>query len=479
MAPLRSHNCTIRGPAPPDLHVARNGSLPGHQAPFPLGGLFADTPMSFLTPEKAVRALLHQLAPQLPVERIEPIPSAGVQQLYIIHLINKTPLLLALPPPPDVKPLRCERGSIAAEVALLKWLSNSISDKPGMGRYNGKAKWTTSGYQHQDTATLLQESGSVTPPPIDNYLKGFAPRLVQHSLPQSETNSPELILTDPPAGTTISTIQAPIGTEEQKSVDRQAGHLFRRISCHVSPTGNFGYAVDVLRRNSQMPVARFHHDSTTPPSDTGFPTWSQAFHLLLESVLRDLEDTWVQISYRTVRAHFERLRHLLDRVKRPSLVAIEGGEETNLLVSVPGGSSEIQDLRSRELGKGPNGAVPGGLGGSGGTKVTGLRDWSNCIFGDPLIALRFANRPSQEFLEGLNTPIGDSDPFDHAGVIEDRAHAPERLALYECYHSLCGIARQYRRPRDVEVDMELYWRKRLQDSLASLSTLGGEGDSPQ
>jgi hypothetical protein len=192
-----------------------------------------------------------------------------------------------------------------------------------------------------------------------------------------------------------------------------------------------------------------------------------------------LEDTWVQISYRTVRAHFERLRHLLDRVKRPSLVAIEGGENTNLLVSVPGGSHEFQDLRSRELGKGSNGAVPGGLGGSGRTKVTGLRDWSNCIFGDPLIALRFANHPSQEFLEGLNTPISDSDPFGHAGVIEDRARAPERLALYECYHSLCGIARQYRRPRNPEMDMELYWRKRLQDSLASLSTLGDEGDSSQ
>src|SRR5690606_17258564 len=132
------------GPAPPDLHVARNGSLPDHQALFPLGGFFAYTPMSLLAPEKAVRALLHQLAPQLPVEWIEPIPSARVQQLYMIHLVNTTPLLLALPPPPDVKPLRCERGSIAAEVALLKWLSTSISDKPGMGRHNGKTKWSPS-----------------------------------------------------------------------------------------------------------------------------------------------------------------------------------------------------------------------------------------------------------------------------------------------------------------------------------------------
>lgn len=331
-----------------------------------------------------------------------------------MQLTDSSSLHLALPPPPSVRLLRCERGNVSAEVALLAWLS---SVRPA----------------HDETKGA---SFSASHP---NYLEGFIPRVIQDGFP-------EFLLSDPCHGTTVAEVQTPFTHGEEKFVGYQAGRLFRRISCHVSPTGMFGYAEDVLRCNWQTQA-----QEPTSPSDRGFSTWSQAFHLLLESALRDLEDSCVQIEYGQVRAHFERLGHLLDRVERPSLVVLEAGESTNLVVSVP---TECKNPRDHD-----------------GIRITGLRDWSSCLFGDPLVAVIFANEPSQDFLDGLGASIGDLDPFKNVPIIQDEVHASARLALYQSYHSLCGIARQYRRPRDPEVDMELYWRKRLQSSLANLSSL--------
>lgn len=457
-----------------------------------LGARLSATPMSLATPEKAIQSLLHRVAPHLLVEKIESIPSAKIQQLYTVHLVNRKPLLLALPPPADVRPLRCERGSIGAEVAVLAWLGGSSSDHPSTRSPDIEARDTSSSLPPLNRGTVSQTGNLVTlGPPTPSYLQDFIPKLIEYGLPHPETNTPEFVLSDPRPGTTIAIFQTPLNSDEQNSIDYQAGQLFRRISCNVSPTGKFGYAGDVLRRNSQMQTLIPHNGSTAPPSDTGFPTWSDAFHLLLESVLRDMEDSCVQIAYGQVRAHFERLGHLLDQVKRSSLVALEAGESINLLASAPAEHQSPPATKPGELEKSMLGTThsdkyPTGdderkrrLRNSEGIRVTGLRDWSNCIFGDPLIAVIFANNPSRDFLHGLNMPISDSDPFKDTPVIEDSAHAPIRFALYQCYHSLCGIARQYRRPRDPRVDMELYWRKKLQESLTNLSKLDNGGNELQ
>ena len=108
-------------------------------------------------------------------------------------------------------------------------------------------------------------------------------------------------------------------------------------------------------------------------------------------------------------------------------------------------------------------------------QVTGLRDWSNCVFGDPLLSAVFAKETSQYLIRGANTPFSDLDPFDGAPFIEDDEHSEPRRLLYGCYHCLCSIAKCYSRPGDTTADLELSWRKKLIDILANLSELDNHG----
>lgn len=391
--------------------------------------------MSFDSPEEALREFVYSLNLDLPapIRSVQPIPPVRIQQLHLIHLDDGRTLLLSSSPPGDVRSLRSERGSVASEVALLSWL-NSLSGDP----VQAGAHFPETGHR-TDTRrarSSCRDAGALVP---------YIPRVIDTASVFGPAGLKDICLTEPPPGTTIATLKEPLGDCEQKSAYKQAGQLFRRIASYISPTGKFGYAVDVLRDASQLRDAQPRALGANM-SHSGFDTWSQAFHLLLESVLRDLEDQRVQIPYDRVRSQFERLRHFLDRVERPSLVVIDAGGSSNLLVTLDPGPANV--------------------------RVTGLRDWSNCVFGDLLLANVFASNLPAEFNRGLDTAITASDPFATAPIIEDQIHAPVRLALYECYHALCGIAREYHRPRDLESDLELYWRKSLQDSLSKLAGFG-------
>lgn len=398
----------------------------------------------------------------LPIKSVKSVPAARIQQLFLVHTNDgpRQPLLLALPPPIDVHPLRCERASVTAEATLLAWL------------------------------------GSNTRTNADFILDAYRPRIFQYWSSDSVASRMPMLFTRPCAGTALSELSPPLSAPEKISVDWQAGQLFRRIALHHSPTGKFGYVADVLRDQPSS----VHKTPAAHPADHGFDTWTGAFNLLFESVLRDLEDCRVQLSYDTIRRQWRRTSHLLNHVRRPALTSINFYEPKNLMVQP---SPNTRSPTPREV------------------TVTGLRDWSNCIFGDPLLSTVFINNPTEPLMSSIDIFISgrpDSLPYgwnghayggnddsheeddsewemvegdvktsplnaineDFAGspnhdnaqpLIEDPINIPARLALYECYHALCGIAREYHRPRSPGVDKELYWRRRQLDAVAKLEGL--------
>lgn len=481
MAQPRSHNWIIRAPANPNSHVRRTCTLPLDQGSslsvsVTVGSRFVSTPMSPLTPERVARALLQNFKSQYDVVGLDAIPSARIQQLYSVRVADGRSLILTLPPPTDVRPMRCERECIYSEAVLLNWLTSLPPHSAQRGSSKGDGESTPSGYDEPKQ----NGNGSMELSQAVNHLQGYLPELIDYCHPRPESRTPALLLSKPTLGTAVSSLPQTLSSKGKKSVEWQAGQLFRRISCHVSPSGKFGYAIDILRGHGATQSLMSRERPATPPPEanmSGFDTWSQAFHILLESVLRDLEDSLVQVGYARVRYHFERLKHLLDKVHRPSLVSLEALEDTNILVTIP--ESRSHSVSTQKGAASVKITVTnGGKAASGeedAISVTGLRDWSNCLFGDPLIATTFNESPSKNFLHGLETPVCEGDPFTTVPLIEDREHVAARVLLYEAYHCLCGIAKEYRRPRNVEFDMELEWRRRLQKAMGKLDTLDDTG----
>lgn len=117
-------------------------------------------------------------------------------------------------------------------------------------------------------------------------------------------------------------------------------------------------------------------------------------------------------------------------------------------------------------------------------KLTGLRDWSSAIFGDPLLATIFSDPlqqpPSPHFLEGFNGEEPDPDPnprhlppnlgypLDRT-IIEDIDTAWIRLLFYQIYHAVARIVTEFYRPRQDSSARELEGRRKLNEVLARLA----------
>jgi hypothetical protein len=107
-------------------------------------------------------------------------------------------------------------------------------------------------------------------------------------------------------------------------------------------------------------------------------------------------------------------------------------------------------------------------------EVTGLRQWSNCVFGDPLLATIFSKRPrpTDDFWRGFDKPLPGETT---ASIIEDRDNAHIRMLLYECYHAVVTLVGEYYRPQTDSSRRELAARKHLGNVLARLEELDDRG----
>lgn len=149
----------------------------------------------------------------------------------------------------------------------------------------------------------------------------------------------------------------------------------------------------------------------------------------------------VLLPYDVVRSHYQRLSWRMDAIKLPRLVLLDLGERN---VMIQNGIKEGNSQTPTES-----------------LKLTGLRNWSQGIFGDPLLSSVFEN-PSEGFLEGWKAG-GDEDD-----LIEDTENAEVRLLLYRCYRAVVGIVTEYYRPQSDSSRRELDNRRSLTAALSEL-----------
>ncbi|GKT82819.1 hypothetical protein Ct61P_00669 [Colletotrichum tofieldiae] len=403
-----------------------------------------------------------------------------------------------------VKLLRSERASVISEAAVLKWLAGMAIEQPLLQERTPEPDDLP---EPSSKLAKRAKGGGSTFDVAAVKLGALIPTLISHTAALSELGL-EYNLLKPTRGTPISELNPPLSPSERRTIDYQIGQLYRQLCKHVSPTGRFGPAFAVLPStvppSATDPTKTARQDVDTRLMESkGVQSWTMAFHSMLEAVLRDGEDMQVMMGYGTIRRHFKRLEHTLDGIKTPRLVAVDVGKDINTLAlrklrrggtasfvsgksngalnDVPrsngrdAGSEEDADY---ETGSESENAATAALYHYNDITMTGMKDWSNFVFGDPLFAHNFGRDPSSDFLAGFG---GDSrvqgtiPSIFSSDMIEDKERAPVRLLLYDCYHTITHIAKGYFRPQKDSHGRELEARKRLNAILAKLEALDDTG----
>ncbi|TRX88590.1 hypothetical protein FHL15_010541 [Xylaria flabelliformis] len=460
------------------------------------------TPMTRPRPSDSVRAIIESAIPNTRIEAISTISTKRPLRTFKVQLTDERVLLLNLPPPSS-RLLRSEQSLLQSEAAVVGWLQNDICQRSKEARPLNKRSPVKS---PQEEGSLGRWTSSKGLSAYGDQLIRFLPNLITHSSTSSETG-PAFSLVEPTLGDTISSLGKILTPAERTSVDFQKGHLMRRIANITSPNGKFGPPVMVL----EQPHTTGDTQKTTRDTKVEFDgtdSWKKTFHLLLEGILRDGEDMAVTISYELVRANFQKFGHLLDAVKTPRLVICDAGEDDVVLVWRPKGVAKERKQEETESPKrSPKVKLEPGESSGGASvddddessstiEVTGLRDWSNCIFGDPLFATVFSHA-TPEFEQGFRRqPHDESDVMkkeeddvkssggskddvvvdeqkQDVDIIEDPENAPTRILLYECYHATVSIVRQLYRPDTDSSAREIAARRRLVAALAKLEHVGG------
>lgn len=467
----------------------------------------------------SVRSLLSAAWPRLVLDRMRIIPVPVLPRLQRIYELRVSlpsghntaygthdMLVLVLAPHSMLKLLRSERWIVKSEAVVVKWIRGALM-------VGGSAKATKTDYDYgeecpacsvprdQHHARTLEES-----PLKDADLLRLLPALIDHSQSTKKLGSAYNILSQL-NGLSLSSLPKHLSIPERKHVDFQTGRLIRRLSHLRSPSGKFGPAIAVLY---PTPVAGSRAGGSME-APGGMDSWSLAFHAILEGILRDAEDMAVTIPYQAIRRHFRRLGCYLDAVAVPRLVILDAAQDSNIMVErvTPRHDDARMETKMtlRDLLEDSNDSDPDEDGyqrhsreNAIGIRVTGLRNWSNCIFADPLMAMVFSDKPSLEFMHGFSGRRprrsnhdgnldeeegggGDGDCccccFDplapaYGDVVECPKEAHIRLLLYQCYHATVAVVKEFYRPRSDSTSREFAARKRLSVVLSRLEKLEGD-----
>ncbi|KLU84574.1 hypothetical protein MAPG_03614 [Magnaporthiopsis poae ATCC 64411] len=385
------------------------------------------------------------------------------KRIYGVGLSNGRHLFLNISSSSMVRLLRCERWLVDSEAAVLRWTREAIES-----RSREVLPYSPPSAGLSDLTELL----------------GLIPWLLAHCpLPNRPRNGvwpptplprhdlPYTLVSQPVVPSVPAVHRQPaFSHQERDRIDFQAGRLARTLSRLTSPNGNFGTVVQVLPVFQARPLV---------PDMTPFqthPTWATAFCSMLEQSLVDGQDMAIQLPYGTIRAEVERLMPALEKVTKPRLVLVNAASYSNILVpAMPEHYHEaLGFMRPPE---------------ADGTAITGLVDWSNCIFGDPLFMQVFSERPSDSFLRGLNgnnegdnltaaataielPPDVDSDGGYYGYDDGDSEYARwARLLLYQCYHHVTSVVREFYRPQRDSTPREMAARRRLTETLVRMSEI--------
>jgi hypothetical protein len=369
------------------------------------------TSLMYSLPVRRLKEILSHVVPDATLGLVEEEQSPQLPRLYILSMSDGRKLILSFAPSLAVRLLRHEATMLSSEAILADFVA-------GTGRRTG---------------TLEFPRGQAESPLPSTEVVGLVPKLLKHSSNNREMAYPYSIF-EMTAGSTLSSLSVYLSLPERRFVDRQIGSMARGLASLMSPHGTFG------RVNRVLPDPFTAMSPIAGGNIRGSETWSVAFNLLLEGVLRDGEDMAVLLPYEVIRAHYQRLSWRLDAVTLPRLVIIDAGSETNVMIVR--GLEERASMVQTET-----------------SKVTGLRSWSQGIFGDPLVSDCFEN-PSEGFWEGWRA--GGED------IIEDQDNAQVRLLLYQCYRATVSIVTEYYRPQGDSSRRELEGRRKLTKALAEL-----------
>ncbi|KAI4597825.1 hypothetical protein KJ359_004102 [Pestalotiopsis sp. 9143b] len=458
---------------------------------------------------EAIKAVISQALPGAFIESVRALPSTRLQRDACIEVSDGRVFFLTIPPPPMLRLLRSEQWLVLSEALLIPWIYRLPANESRNERVS---------IQYLiGTGSVQSDRSALDPTPADQGrydlssipLVQFLPAFIAHS-PRDPSLGVAFNLIQPTQGSIISLLSPPLSEEERAEIEYQQGQLVRKISSLKAHNSKFGPVVAVLGQHA-------------PPTDTnsatglvgsgGTDSWSKAFLAMVEGILRDGEDLAVTISYSLIRHHVKRLGHLLGAVTQSRLVILDAGSDTNVLVhrrtrsetrsgthDTPTSTtrrapthidtSEEDSSRSRHwetlVGK-TTSAADTNQDSHVGLSVSGLLDWSNCIFGDPLMAEVFNADPPADFIRGFRQqpPRGkttasttspasihlsraSSPPPDD--LIEDRENASIRLLLYECYHATHAVVKQFHRPAGTDgTRREMEARRRLAAVLNRLA----------
>lgn len=156
------------------------------------------------------------------------------------------------------------------------------------------------------------------------------PRILKYERRNLHLGSPFLLTTHLP-GTRYSDVLPYLSLSERQDVELQLRSMTAYISTYTAPT--FG------------PVAKL-------ATGTGFPSWREAFYLMMKTVLMDGEDKGVNLPYIEIREALIAHARSLDTVREARLVILGLGRPANMLI----------DRRTND--------------------VTGLLDFGRAIWGD-------------------------------------------------------------------------------------------------
>ncbi|KAI0121645.1 hypothetical protein BJ170DRAFT_687881 [Xylariales sp. AK1849] len=463
---------------------------------------------------EAIRTIISNSVPNVAIESIQPLPSSRPQRDIGVKVSDGRTFLFALPPSPMLRLLRSEQWLVLSETLVIRWVSRKVleyvpKDERVSIRYLIEAEPRKGSPERPVNTKIDQTSTKSSKQSLLRYL----PALITHASSDPRLGT-AFSFSEPTRGSSIASLPEPLTAAEKKTTDFQKGQLVRRIASFASPNSRFGPAVAIIDSTPSR------GSSSTPAlvGSGGVETWTNAFLALVEGVLRDGEDASVMISYSSIRGHVRRLSHLLDAVTQSRLVVLDAGNDANVLVSRSTNPSEsdrpvVAARPATKLNTTPQ-AIPRSKdrgtsrakgkekdtqdrhdGGSEshertadsasedeksieapGIEITGLYDWSNCLFGDPLMTSIFSQDPSPNFLRGFQHPSHDSaagrhaaTPPDYDELVEDRENAPIRLLLYECYHAAVYVVKQFYRPSADSRKHEIAARRRLTSVLNKLA----------
>ncbi|KAK4159648.1 hypothetical protein QBC43DRAFT_221598 [Cladorrhinum sp. PSN259] len=425
---------------------------------------------------EAVREILGTaIPPEVTVEKVQPVPTLRPQRIFQVDCSDNTSLHFVTSPYSKWRPLRSDHGMVLSETIAVRWIKERAEQ-----RFPSRPPSAAS-------STPKDKNETDEDDPENEEQKKFAqliPNIIHHGQ-ETSGNRDWYTFYTPSTGRPLALLNPPLSPADrdvETGINFQLGRLYRQLARLSSPTGRFGPVAATIPANYYS--AGGSGSAPSSPSfqrqqqqhlgavgglfgTVGAATWQVAFHSMLESSLRDGEDMAVVLSYPTIRRHFRRLGYLLDEVTTPRLVVVDAGDENNILVEEQEETEEGQK----------------------GWQLVGLRDWSSCVFGDPLLGAVFSDPelapqqpPSSEFLRGFNqdnhtttTQSSSAEPTMvyplnlNRTVIEDVDTAWVRLLLYQVYHAVTRIVAEFYRPRADSGARELDARRRLNVILAKLA----------